>query len=104
MRNLKALFCLVISNHLTLIANTSSLFYLLYHKFWLSPTDIHLPPAHWLSPCTCLEDGRRLSEEVKIRVKIIGSQNWHPIIFCFWLPASMHRPRKNNCQDCPNRA
>src|SRR5690606_27310237 len=65
MRNLKALFCLVISNHLTLIANTSSLFVYCTISFgYRQPTFIsHLLIG--LSPCTFLEDGRLLSEKVK---------------------------------------
>src|SRR5690606_21964134 len=65
MRNLKALFCLVISNHLTLITNTSSLFIYCTICFgYRQPTFIsHLLIG--LSPCTFLEDGRLLSEEVK---------------------------------------
>src|SRR5690606_31637480 len=64
-RNLKALFCLVISNHLTLIANTSSLFVYCTISFgYRQPTFIsHLLIG--LSPFTFLEDGRLLSEKVK---------------------------------------
>src|SRR5690606_27606383 len=67
-RNLKALFCLVISNHLTLITNTSSFFIYCTISFaYRQPTFIsHLLIG--LSPCTFLEDGRLLSEEVKIKV------------------------------------
>src|SRR5690606_39235592 len=65
MRNLKALFCLVISNHLTFIANTSSLsIYCTISFGYRQPTFIsHLLIG--LSPFTFLEDGRLLSEEVK---------------------------------------
>src|SRR5690606_19321634 len=65
MRNLKALFCLVISIHLTLITNTSSLFVYCTISFgYRQPTFIsHLLIG--LSPFTFLEDGRLLSEEVK---------------------------------------
>src|SRR5690606_37865028 len=65
MRNLKALFCLVISNHLTFIANTSSLFIYCTISFgYRQPTFIsHLLIG--LSPFTFLEDGRLLSEKVK---------------------------------------
>src|SRR5690606_576880 len=65
MRNLKALFCLVISNHLTLITNTSSLFIYYTISFgYRQPTFIsHLLIG--LSPFTFLEDGRLLSEEIK---------------------------------------
>src|SRR5690606_20351003 len=65
MRNLKALFCLVISIHLTLITNTSSLFVYCTISFgYRQPTFIsHLLIG--LSPFTFLEDGRLLSEKVK---------------------------------------
>src|SRR5690606_19642427 len=64
-RNLKALFCLVISNHLTLATNTSSLFVYCTISFgYRQPTFIsHLLIG--LSPCTFLKDGRLLSEKVK---------------------------------------
>src|SRR5690606_27940766 len=65
MRNLKALFCLVISNHLTLITNTSSLFVYYTISFGYRQLTFISHLLIGLSPFTFLEDGRLLSEKVK---------------------------------------
>lgn len=80
---MKALFCLVISDHLTLIANTSSPFVYCTISFgYRQPTFIsHLLIG--LSPFTFLEDGRLLSEKVKTIPAVLlhgGVKQFHPTI------------------------